>query len=72
MAGALALALFAPPWLLTRSSPDRCRAAAALTGAMIGLTIPSLVGSYPQPLIGYGASAILGYGLGIAALRFSR
>jgi hypothetical protein len=39
---------------------------------MAGFTIPSLLGSYPQPLIGYGASAILGYGLGIAALRFSR
>ncbi|HCF25610.1 MULTISPECIES: hypothetical protein [unclassified Novosphingobium] len=72
MALALVLALVLPPWLLTRASAERHLAARGLTGAMIGFTLPSLLAAYPQPLVGYGASAILGYGLALAVLRFSR
>lgn len=72
MAWSLALALFLPSWLMTRSSPDRQWSARGLTGAMIGFTLPALLAPYPQPLVGYGASAILGYGLALAVLRFSR
>jgi hypothetical protein len=72
MALTLGLALVLPPWLLTRASADRHLAARGLTGAMIGFTLPALLAAYPQPLVGYGASAILGYGLALAVLRFSR
>ena len=30
---------------------------------MGGFVVAAMVGSYPMPLIGYGASAIIGYGL---------
>lgn len=68
----LGLALVLPPWLLARSDPERQRAARGIIGAMIGFTLPSLLAAYPQPLVGYGASAILGYGIAIAVLRFAR
>lgn len=72
MALSLALALVLPPWLLARSDPERQRAARGIIGAMVGFTLPSLLSAYPQPLVGYGASSILGYGIAIAVLRFSR
>lgn len=34
-----------------------------------GFAIASLLGAYPTPLIGYGAAAILGFGVGVAAAR---
>jgi hypothetical protein len=43
--------------------------ALGVSGAWLGFTCASLVGAYPTPLVGYGAAAILGYGLSIAALR---
>lgn len=60
---ALALAIALP---LRSGAPGTAFAAwhAGLVGA-------SLIGPYPTPLIGYGASAILGYGLGWIILRRS-
>lgn len=43
--------------------------ALGVAGAWAGFTGASLIGAYPTPLAGYGAAAILGYGLAIAVLR---
>lgn len=37
----------------------------ALSGALAGFFLAALVGSYPYPLIGYGAASILGAGLAL-------
>jgi cell division protein FtsW (lipid II flippase) len=34
-----------------------------------GFAVASLLGAYPVPVIGYGAAAIIGYGLAVAAAR---
>ncbi len=47
--------------------PDRFPAAATVAG----FAVASLIGAYPVPLLGYGASSILGFGLAIAAARRS-
>jgi low affinity Fe/Cu permease len=43
--------------------------ALGISGAWAGFAAASLIGAYPTPLAGYGAAAILGYGLAIAVLR---
>ncbi len=41
----------------------------AVFGAVwLGLIVASVLGNYPTPMVGYGASSILGYLLGLAAL----
>ncbi len=41
----------------------------AVFGAVwLGLIVASVLGNYPTPMVGYGASSILGYVLGLAAL----
>lgn len=37
--------------------------------AFVGFAIASLLGTYPTPIIGYGAASIVGFGLAIAAAR---
>ncbi len=65
---ALAMSLFAAlamAWLtpLARATnQDRVPLLGAL-GCMGGFVVAAMIGSYPMPLIGYGASAIIGYGL---------
>ena len=44
----------------------------ALAGSFAGFSIAALVSNYPFPLIGYGASAILGYGLALFLMGSSR
>lgn len=44
-------------------------AAPAFSGCIGGFALAACLGAYPFPLIGYGASAILGYGLGLRFLR---
>lgn len=63
--GALIAAIMAPLW---RRPPCRDRALGT-SGAWLGFAAASMVGAYPTPLAGYGAAAILGYGLAIAVLR---
>lgn len=72
MALALVAAILIPPQLLVRGRPEMTASARAVTGAMAGFCIAGLVAPFPQPLVGYGASPILGYGLALAVLRFSR
>jgi hypothetical protein len=68
--GPLALigALIVPAALLwqARIDPAQRLPAFALLGLWFGLLLASLIGHYPVPLLGYGASAVLGWGLALA------
>ena len=72
MAVTLIIAITAPPLLLTRGKPELQRSARAVSGAMAGFILAGLLAPFPQPLIGYGASPIIGYALALAVLRFTR
>jgi len=61
-------ALLAPA--LDRSLPPLARATWVATWST--LVLAALVGDYPTPLTGYGASAILGYGLALCVLARMR
>nr|WP_314442230.1 hypothetical protein [uncultured Sphingomonas sp.] len=60
------LTLFVPGALLWRRGMGR--EAAAFTGLWATLVVSALVANYPTPLVGYGASCILGYLLTALAL----
>ncbi len=62
---ALLLAVAAPTW----AEGSHRDSALGVSGAWAGFAAASMIGAYPTPLAGYGASAILGYGLAIAVLR---
>ncbi|ALJ11508.1 hypothetical protein [Sphingopyxis macrogoltabida] len=62
---ALLFAIGAPA-LMRRLHRD---SALGVAGVWTGFAAASLIGPYPTPLAGYGAAAILGYGLAIAVLR---
>jgi cell division protein FtsW (lipid II flippase) len=64
-----ALAMLAPFVTARRAAAEQQRAIIAFTFCWAMLLIASIIGNYPTPLLGYGASAIIGYGLSIAALR---
>lgn len=68
--GPLALigALILPAALLLRARTNpSCRPPAfALIGLWLGLLLASLIGHYPVPLLGYGASAVIGWGIALA------
>lgn len=68
--GPLALigALILPVALLWRGfvEPAKRLPAVTLVGLWFGLLLASLIGHYPVPLLGYGASAVLGWGLALA------
>ncbi len=67
-AAAMLIAILAATLILPALRyPDRAVAAAAVAG----YAVASLIGAYPVPLLGYGASSILGFGLAIAAARRS-
>lgn len=63
--GALLFACAAP--LFVRAGNPRAKRAFA--AVMAGFVFASLIGAYPVPLVGYGASSILGYAMGLALLR---
>ena len=66
-----ALAMLAPifvGWRKYRQSAKALPYLAALT-CWLGLMIAALLGNYPTPLVGYGASAILGYFLSLIFLE---
>ena len=69
MAASLAAAVLIAPSILTRTAPQLRHSARGLTAAMAGFVGLSLILPYPQPLIGFGASPILGFGLALAVLR---
>lgn len=43
----------------------------ALAGALFGFTFAGHVSNYPSPLVGYGPTAIVGFGLALALLNMS-
>ncbi|MBY0421918.1 MAG: hypothetical protein K2Q06_06405, partial [Parvularculaceae bacterium] len=67
LAVAAALALACAPYLFAAS-------ASSLGVFWAGAAMASVIGAYPTPLVGYGASAILGYliGAGVASARTPR
>lgn len=68
-AAGLAGLMFIVPWLLVAGAGQLMRAErAALSALLTGLGIAALIGPFPFPLIGYGASPILGFGLALSAL----
>jgi hypothetical protein len=72
MAGSLAAAIFAAPSLVVRDMAAERASAFAVSGTFAGFALASFLLAHPQPLIGYGAAPILGMGLALAVLRFSR
>lgn len=71
LAGAMALgaALFlATPALLVWRSPAAQAESLALAALLVALGLAAVIAPFPFPLIGYGASPILGFGLALGAL----
>jgi cell division protein FtsW (lipid II flippase) len=64
-----ALAMLAPFLTARVAAPEQQRAIIAFILSWGMLLIASLVGAYPTPLLGYGASAIIGYVVSITVLR---
>ncbi|KTE37915.1 MULTISPECIES: hypothetical protein [unclassified Sphingopyxis] len=64
--GAALLFACAAPLFARSGNP---RAVRALAGVIGGFMLASVIGAYPVPLGGYGASPILGYALALALLR---
>ena len=62
---AIAMALLVLPFLC---AAGRRPPAAGLAAAWAGIVAAAFLGNYPSPLVGYGASAILGYALSCAFL----
>jgi len=62
---ALCLALAASPVVIVLLAGGGRTERFAVSGALIGFALASIIGSYPTPLIGYGASAILGFALAL-------
>lgn len=65
----LALGLFASLvvsfCLIALALPVARPARLALAGSLFGFSVMGVMSNYPSPLIGYGAAAILGYGLAL-------
>jgi hypothetical protein len=66
----LVASLLAATLLATLIIPGlRSRSLIAASAVMAGFAIASLLGVYPVPFIGYGASSVLGFSLAVAANR---
>lgn len=68
MAAAVLLALLPLPFVLAALEPRRRGAGCALAGFWIGLLLAGLMGNYPVPVIGYGASPVIGWVLALRLL----
>ncbi len=66
LVGSALMLVCVAPLLVRAANP---RAGRALAAVMAGFVLASIIGAYPVPLGGYGASPILGYALGLALLR---
>lgn len=63
------LLLLAPFVHIRRLEASRQRALVAFLLVWLMLLIASVIGPYPTPLLGYGASAVIGYCIAIVTLR---
>ena len=59
------LVLLPLPFLLAARDARKRSAAWALAGFWIGLAVAGLAGNYPIPVIGYGASPVVGWALAL-------
>ena len=64
----LVASLLASFVLITGGFAGREASRKALAGSLFGFCFAGHVSNYPSPLIGYGASPILGFGIGLALL----
>ena len=64
----LGMALLASFLVIAGAFPGRERSRKALAGTLFGFAFAGHVSNYPSPLIGYGASAIIGFGLALGLL----
>ncbi len=63
---ALAVLLFAVPlWQLVIDPPTQRTEGYALAALLVGLGVIAILAPFPYPLLGYGASPILGFGLAL-------
>ncbi len=69
LALALTLSLMANFVLIAAADRIERPARFAIAGALFGFAMTSAISHYPAPLIGYGASAILGFALALAMTR---
>lgn len=67
-AAAILLALLPLPFLLTAHVAGKRGAGYALAGFWAGLVLAGLFGNYPIPVIGYGASPVIGWVLALRLL----
>jgi hypothetical protein len=65
LAIAAGMALLAGFLLMVFAIPFPRPARMAIAGTLFGFTVISMLNNYPTPLIGYGASSILGYALAL-------
>lgn len=78
LAAGLALLLLSAPllWMGWRARGVGVAAALGPAGFWIGLSLASLLGAYPAPVVGYGASPVIGWlvaiGLAMASARRTR
>lgn len=68
----LLAALVAAFYLIVAALPGAEASRKALAGSLLGFAFAGTVSNYPTPLIGYGASPILGFGLALALLAARR
>lgn len=66
---ALALVLLPLPFLLAAREPHTRAAGCAVAGFWLGLTLAGVLANYPIPVIGYGASPVIGWLLALGAFR---
>ncbi len=69
VAASIALALLPLPFLLAARARARRGAMLALAGFWSGLALAGAAANYPVPVIGYGASFVLGWVLALGALK---
>ena len=69
LAIALALSMAAGFWLTLFAVPLSRHKRFALAGALFGFAIMAVMNSYPMPLVGYGPSAIIGFGIALGLYR---
>ncbi len=68
VAASIALALLPLPFLLATRGNTKRSAPLALAGFWIGLALAGVLGNYPVPVIGYGASFVIGWVLALGTL----
>ena len=64
----LLMTLIASFFMIVGAVPGREASRKALAGSLFGFSVAGILSNYPSALIGYGAAAILGFGLALGLL----